>query len=530
MRVKVKLTNPCSRWPHVNFAVMKNKFRVNAQILVAAISLSLAGIIGLQAYLFRSAIIVRDAHFKSEAAEALQSAVRRIENLESQRFLTRTFSGTSVVDSRPRFWLDSIIVFNHSSDGQSSVADTFITGKSGHTQGIMLKADSSRITTFTVEQSAIYKLYMENKLRYMDTLMRQMLFREIKNSLPVEQRFSFIEIDSLLRQELEQRGIQLSFEFAITEGDQITSLQTAGFDINSADFRVPLFRNDFFESPKWLFITFPERVNYLLQSMWVMLALSGLFTAFIIIAFAYTVNQMQKQKKISLIKSDFISNMTHEFKTPIATINLAIDALSNPRISNDPAKIDHYKNVIREENKRMHAQVEKVLQLAMLDKQELQLHREVIDMHNLIETAINSLQMQLDRNGVNLITQLESLQTSVLADEVHMTNVLVNIIDNAMKYGGSNQEIRIETRNEHNFIHISITDNGPGMSKEVMEKIFDRFYREIQGNIHDVKGHGLGLSYVKEIVEMHQGTIIVKSIPGVGSTFIIQVPTINTHI
>jgi len=255
-----------------------------------------------------------------------------------------------------------------------------------------------------------------------------------------------------------------------------------------------------------------------------MLALSGLFTTFIIVAFGYTVNQMQKQKKISQIKSDFINNMTHEFKTPIATISLAVDALNNPKVRHDQSRIDHYRTVIKEENKRMHAQVEKVLQLALLDKQELELKRNEIAMHELVNRSINHLNLQIEALGGKVSLALNAQNDVVIGDEVHLGNVIVNMLDNALKYCDKVPHISIKTENSNQSFFISVIDNGMGMSKEVQRKIFERFYRQTVGNIHDVKGHGLGLSYVKEIIEMHHGAIVVDSEAGEGSTFTIEIP------
>jgi len=512
---------------------MKRNIRYNAQLLVAVISLSLAGIIGLQAYLFRSAIIVRDAHFKAEVAQALHNVARQIEGFESQRLLSQTMAISPIVDKKNGFWVDSIVIFNRNTDSNSSIADTFIIGRNNSGVGARpLLDDTNRANNILAPQMSNlvgYQNYMEYKLRYMDTLMRKMLFQEMENALPIEQRFSFQDFDSIIKQELDQKGLNLKYEFGVVENDKLTALQTTAFNVDVADFRVPLFRNDFFGGQKWLLITFPDRVSYLLNSMWYMLVLSGLFTALIILAFGYTVNQMQKQKKISQIKSDFISNMTHEFKTPIATINLAVDALGNPKVRDDAARVQHYQSVIREENKRMHAQVEKVLQLAMLDKQELQLNKENIDIHGLIQSASKSLNMQLEKVGAKVSLSLKAENILVFGDKVHLGNVIVNLIDNALKYAREIPEIKIATENVADKIKISVTDNGPGIAKDVQRRIFERFYRETQGNIHNVKGHGLGLSYVKEILDMHRGIIYVQSNIGEGATFSIELPNTNTH-
>ena len=350
------------------------------------------------------------------------------------------------------------------------------------------------------------------------------------NTIPFEGKFTRDEIDSVLQSELEQKGLKLQYEFGVVEDGFLSNIKTDEFEPNTADFKVPLYKNDFFSGPKWLLISFPDRITYLLQSLWYMLALSGLFTTMIIIAFGYTVNQMQKQKKISQIKSDFINNMTHEFKTPIATISLAVDALSNPKVKLDESRIEHYRKVIREENKRMHSQVEKVLQLALLDKQELELREFEIDMHELIEVSANHLHLQVEDKGGKVDLNLGAEDYHVIGDELHLGNVIVNLMDNALKYTHETPLIEINTQSTERTMFIHITDNGIGMSKEVQRKIFERFYRQEGGNIHNIKGHGLGLSYVHEIIQMHKGTIVVDSTPGKGSTFTISLPlTSNSY-
>ncbi len=510
-----------------------NKFRINAQFLVAVISLSLAGIIGLQAYLFRSAILVRDARFKAEAAQALEHVGKRLESLEAQRFLASQVNNPNTIyDAGNTILGDSLLIFSEEGNIVAN-RDTIFWDQgqfiqhqfevSLDTTGLGATLDRQIIIRAAAQQEN-YKKYVAEKLRRIDTLFRQMIYQGMGNFMPFEGRFTQGEIDSILSAELNQKGLNLEYEFAIVEDGYISPIKSANFNPERADFKVPLYQNDFFSGPKWLLISFPDRINYLLQSMWYMLALSGLFTTFIIVAFGYTVNQMQKQKKISQIKSDFINNMTHEFKTPIATISLAVDALSNPKVKMDQARIDHYRTVIREENKRMHAQVEKVLQLALLDKQELELRRNEIDIHELIRRSLNHLNLQIESKKGKVEIELAEGDFTVVGDEVHLGNVVVNILDNAIKYSKSNPQIKIKTTATSKSIFIAFSDKGIGMTKDVQRKVFDRFYRQAVGDIHDVKGHGLGLSYVKEIIEMHRGAIVVDSEPGKGSTFTIELP------
>jgi signal transduction histidine kinase len=503
---------------------------LNAQVLVAVISLSLAGIIGLQAYLFRSAIMVRDARFKAEAAEALERVSARLEALETSKIISGELApqyefGNAFIFS------DSAMMVNQNGIELSSHIDTvFINPEDLTMQGFEMRMDTTGMGAQVNQQIIIraaaekerYRQFVEQRIRRMDTLMRQMLLQGISSTIPLEGKFTKQEIDSVLYTELAQKGLVLNFEYGVIDNGFLGALRTENFDPNVADFKVPLYKNDFFSGPKWLLISFPERVSYLLKSLWYMLALSGLFTATIIIAFGYTLNQMQKQKKISQIKSDFINNMTHEFKTPIATISLAVDALSNPKVQADLPRIEHYRKVIREENKRMHAQVEKVLQLALLDKQELELRKKTIDMHELIRSSANHMALRVEEKGGQLNLEFEAAHANVLGDELHLGNVIVNLLDNALKYAESKPEIKVKTQVALGTLQIAVSDNGIGMSKDVQRKIFERFYRQEGGNIHNVKGHGLGLSYVREIIEMHGGLITVDSQLGEGSIFTIE--------
>jgi two-component system phosphate regulon sensor histidine kinase PhoR len=236
---------------------------------------------------------------------------------------------------------------------------------------------------------------------------------------------------------------------------------------------------------------------------------------------------MIKQKKISEIKTDFINNMTHEFKTPIATINLATDAIRNPKIIEDQSKILRYVQMINDENIRMHEQVENVLRISKLEKNELSIEKEAIDFQEVVEDAMSHIELLVsDRQG-SINTHFEAVETEVYGSEFHLTNMCVNVLENAMKYSEEAPVIDVYTKNEGGLFVLSIADKGIGMSKVVQKNIFEKFYREASGNIHNVKGHGLGLSYVKQIVKRHGGTISVSSEKGKGSIFTIKIKLIN---
>jgi two-component system phosphate regulon sensor histidine kinase PhoR len=255
--------------------------------------------------------------------------------------------------------------------------------------------------------------------------------------------------------------------------------------------------------------------------------LSIIFTLIIIIAYSSALSQLIRQRQISEIKTDFINNMTHEFKTPIATINLALDAIRNPKIIDDKDKVLRYLSMIRDENKRMHAQVENVLRISKLEKRELEIEKESIPIEDVINDAIEHVSLILeDRNGT-ITTHFNANRTSVLVNDNHFTNVIVNILENAVKYSPNPPEIDVYTENIKDMVLIKVQDKGLGMSKIAQKRIFEKFYREHTGDIHNVKGHGLGLAYVKKIVDDHNGQVYVESEKGKGSTFTIKLPLIN---
>ena len=353
------------------------------------------------------------------------------------------------------------------------------------------------------------------------------IFDAISSKQPIHQRVSNDEITRRLNNELKNRGISTNFKYGIYSNGLATQVKSGYFRKEVGhSYRVAMFADDNGNSNFQLFVTFPQERKFILSSIVKMLLLSAFFVFIIILAFVSALYQLVKQKQISEIKTDFINNMTHEFKTPIATINLALDAIKNPKIINDNEKVLRYVQMIRDENKRMHGQVENVLRISKLEKNQLDVTKEQVDIHDIIEDAIMHVNLLVaDKEGY-IKTKLNASLTEVLANQSHFTNVFVNVIDNAIKYSDRAPRITVLTENTDKFIIIKIKDKGIGMSKNVQKNIFKKFYREETGNIHNVKGHGLGLSYVKKIIEIHQGEIYVESEKGMGSTFTIKIPLI----
>jgi two-component system phosphate regulon sensor histidine kinase PhoR len=248
------------------------------------------------------------------------------------------------------------------------------------------------------------------------------------------------------------------------------------------------------------------------------------FTGLILFCFSYTIWVIFRQKKISEMKTDFINNMTHEFKTPIATISLAADSIVSPMVIDSHEKIERFSGIIKQENKRMLSQVEKVLQMALIDKRDFHLKLSDVNMHDVINQAIENVDLQVQRRGGQIIKTLEATEPVIQGDATHLSSVIHNLLDNANKYSPDTPEISVVTRNVESGLEVIVQDKGIGMTKEVRKLIFEKFYRVPTGNLHDVKGFGLGLSYVKAITDAHQGKVTVESEPGKGSSFILFFP------
>jgi two-component system phosphate regulon sensor histidine kinase PhoR len=251
------------------------------------------------------------------------------------------------------------------------------------------------------------------------------------------------------------------------------------------------------------------------------------FTLIILTAFTLTIRTLLRQKKLSEIKTDFINNMTHEFKTPLATISLAVDALRNEKVQQNPEKRDYFNTIIKEENKRMNKHVETILQAALMEKQELRLNMKPVHAHELIQNALNNHQLQIEEKQSKVDLLLNAKFDMIEADEIHFTNAVSNLIDNAIKYSKESLQLQVTTHCTTKSLVIKIEDNGIGMNKETVKRVFEKFYRAHTGNIHNIKGFGLGMNYVKTVIDVHRGKIKAESTLGKGSCFTIEVPRIK---
>ncbi|MBX3239546.1 MAG: HAMP domain-containing histidine kinase [Chitinophagaceae bacterium] len=358
----------------------------------------------------------------------------------------------------------------------------------------------------------------------------------------VDQRFTPAQVYEMLKKSFQKYGFKnKDFEFAVINRvmDNNYEMQTLNFSKLIADtarnkaYVVPLSTPGgsiasglVAEEELWVIV--PNVRSILMPSLGWMIGGSVLFTLVICTAFFVTVRTMLMQKKLSEIKSDFINNMTHEFKTPLATISLAVDALNNEKVLESKDKMQYFRGIIKDENKRMNKQVETILQAALLDKEEVQLNLQPLGVNEVIDNVVENFKLQLDAKNGTIALSLNAKKDIIRADEVHFTNLISNLIDNAVKY--SREEglhLSVSTQNAGNNIRIRIEDDGIGMSKETLSRVFEKFYRAHTGNIHNVKGFGLGLSYVKTMVEAQKGKIKAESTLGKGSVFIIDFPLVR---
>jgi len=366
------------------------------------------------------------------------------------------------------------------------------------------------------------------RFKMMDQLMEELM--TFGKPMQLEERMPQGVLDSIISSALLSKGIESEFLFGVFGPDgqmaygnttRITSLKTSKYVMD-------LFPADLYSVYK-LSLVIPNETRLVIHSMWWMLSVSALLVLIIIFAFYFTISTIVKQKKVSIIKNDFINNMTHELKTPISTISLACEALSDKDLSALESSRTRFVNMISDENKRLGTLVENVLQSAVIDRGDLKLKLSKFNLHQTITKAVANINIQVQQKQGIIETDLLATNDLVEADKVHLSNVVYNLLDNAIKYTQDQPKIRISTKSLVGAIELSIQDNGIGISKEHQAKVFEKLYRIPTGDRHDVKGFGLGLSYVKSIVEHHQGTIKLDSAIGKGSTFIITLPTIKNQ-
>ena len=521
------------------------------RLLVLLMSLSLIGIILVQVFWFNTSLKRNDEQFKFHVKQVIGNVATKLQKLEAYSFYDKYNQYKDSTGKIPQkndllefryvqknLKTNKVIVYSNSIMSEDFNVSSPLFGKkkdsvkikSFNSKRVTEVYNNKNIDNSNTQQSLIPDVKIEKvgSLDVLDNAQFEIFFKDIASALPIDERVSKEILQKLLKKELEESGVNTRFEFGIYSSGLATRIKSNDFVYDkAATYSIPIYTDNEGNSKYELLVTFPHKKKFLLSELVSITVLSIIFTLIIIIAYTSALNQLIRQRQISEIKTDFINNMTHEFKTPIATINLALDAIRNPKIIDDKEKVLRYLQMIKDENKRMHAQVENVLRISKLEKRELNISKEASNIHDVISLAIEHVNLILeDRQGM-ITTHFNAIRTSVLVNEVYFTNVIVNILENAIKYSPNVPKIDVFTENVKDMVIIKISDNGIGMSKVALKRVFEKFYREHTGNIHNVKGHGLGLAYVKRIVEDHNGQVYVESEKGKGSTFVIKLPLIN---
>ena len=521
-----------------------NKY--NLGIISTLVGIALIALIAVQIYWIKSSVKLKEEEFERSVKEALKSTAHKLEKEEQKNKISKKIKLRKqgvritkpglVTAANPSGNDVQVRIFEELSTDSSGVITSKMSqkefiGDSSNSQNHFLPYEflnSSQSTSKSI-QSLRDELFQKKETvnDLFDELISINVYKDYKPKV------DSLMLDTILRQELITEGITTDFVYFVTSSlsniKANKNYREAQKDCDSSGcfMKINLSPNNVFVTPQYLSINFPDQKSYLLKTMWMMLGVSLMVILILVVAFYYTIATISKQKKLSVIKNDFISNMTHEFKTPISTISLAAEMLNDDSVTKTPEKQQRFVKMIRDENKRLSILVESILQTSILDKGEFKLKRSDIDIHEIINQAIQNTQLLIDQRQGSITKQLGATNCLINADKVHLTNIIFNLIDNAIKYTKDSPNILISTKDTLEGIEISVKDNGIGISKENQRKIFDKFYRVPTGNVHNVKGFGLGLSYVLAVVQKHNGTINVESEIGKGSTFKIVMPYKN---
>jgi two-component system, OmpR family, phosphate regulon sensor histidine kinase PhoR len=532
--------------------------------LILLMVISLVGIIGVQVIWISNAVRVRNDQFNFLVANSLRNTAGYLESSRRMAFLNQQFLDSHSFDDtlrrpdnmpgrhgpkiRPEDENFSY-QFRHSSSEYTSgdgkrreVSGSFEIGSSGgfgeDSVEIIYSSNGNPPVRMRVQSSKAdsamssvmvppdeYRHWMEQRASEFKNLSSQIV-SEMYNwekNLVVDKN----EAGFTLRNELRASGIFTPFEFAIIKADSVFDgyySRVKPREFLNSPYQINLFSDGLLRKGDIISVVFPDRTRSVLGPMIWLLIGSLLFSLIIISTFGLSLYMIISQKKVSEMKSDFINNMTHEFKTPIATISLAADTIANQKVIKDEEKVRHFIGMIKKENARMNQQVENILQISTLDRREMDFVFRETDIHQIINHAIETIGIQVHERGGKIECSLDAENSIIAGDPEHLRNLVHNLLDNANKYAEEKPLIKVSTRNNNYGIFLVVEDNGIGMTKTVQSKIFERFYRQTSGNVHNVKGFGLGLNYVKSIVDAHNGTVTVESEPGCGSCFTVFLP------
>ena len=480
-------------------------------------------LLSLQVGYIEEIVSMRHEQFDESVKRSLYNAAHKLEVYETMRYLEKDAAETEFSNQMGKQGGMVTHQYDFKSDGKVSSFEmrTIIMPQRPKKENKIPEASRSL-------QEVIRNRYIHQR-ELMDEVIYKILYTA--SNLPLEQRINFRALDRDLQAELLHNGIEIPYHFTVSTSDGREVYRCADYETEGEEncYSQVLFGNDPPNKMGILKIHFPTMNSYIYSSVRFMIP-ALFFTVVLCMAFIYTLYVIFRQKKVTELKNDFINNMTHEFKTPISTISLASQMLTDESVTKSPQMLQHITGIINDETKRLRFQVEKVLQISLFDQQKATMKMRELDVDELLTGVVNTFALKVEKNGGTIITNLEAQDATIYADEMHITNVVFNLMDNAVKYKRDDEALRltIHTWNEQGKFYLSIQDNGIGIKKENLKRVFDRFYRVHTGNLHNVKGFGLGLAYVKKVIQDHRGSIRAESEYGVGTKFIIVLPLLNS--
>ena len=503
---------------------------------------SFLALLFLQLQYIREMAEMKKEQFDESVNRALYQASRNLELNETQRYLEkdineaerRSFSEDSegTRSGQP----DGTIQQSHQysvvgKDGtiySSFMLKTIETKPSQKPKAMILRKDRNAISEANKSMQEI----MKNRYIYQKALVDEVVYSILYSASdkPLKERINFKLLDQDLKAELMNNGINLPYHFLVTtqDGREVYRCPEYSEEGEENVYSQVLFRNDPQSKIGIVKVHFPTMNSYIFSSVRFMIP-SIIFTLVLLITFIITLILVFRQKRYSEIRNDFINNMTHELKTPIASISLAAQMMNDDSVTKSEQMTKHLGTVINDEAKRLRFLVEKVLQMSMFDRQDTTFKKKELDLNEMVESIANNFSLRVEHTGGKIYTQIEAVDSAIYADEVHFQNVINNLLDNAVKYRKPDSpiDIYIKTWNDGDHLYFSIRDTGVGIKKDHLKKVFEKFYRVHTGNVHDVKGFGLGLAYVKNVVTLHQGEIRVDSELGKGTTFTVKLPAMK---
>ena len=512
-------------------------------IIACIMGFSFLALLFLQLKYIQEMVDMKKEQFDESVNRALYQASRNLELNETLRYLEKDVNETE----RKAFRRDSIGTRSNAPDGtiqqshQYSVAGkdgtiyssfelkTITTKPSQMPKAMILHNDKNSLS----EASKSLQEIVKNRYVYQKALLDEVVYSILYSASekPLKERINFKLLDQDLKAEMMNNGINIPYHFTVSTQDGREVYRCPDYSEEGEEFTYSqvLFRNDPQSKMGVVRIHFPDMNAYIFSSVRFMIP-SIVFTIVLLVTFIFTIVVIFRQKRYTEIKNDFINNMTHELKTPIASISLAAQMLNDSSIAKSPSMMEHLGKVIFDESKRLRFLVEKVLQMSMFDRKKAVFKKKELDLNEMVETIANTFTLRVEHTGGKIYTEIEAVESKIYVDEVHFQNVINNLLDNAVKYRKPDQpvDIYLRTWDDANHLYLSIRDTGLGIKRENLKKVFEKFYRVHTGNVHDVKGFGLGLAYVKKIIMLHQGEITVDSEYGKGTKFTIKLPIIKS--